>query len=204
MMLKRSLCAIVLFGIALTGVTAHAASIAVQVHDTFGKPVDNAVVYAEPVSGQLSSASRAPAEIEQKARAFSPLVTVVQTGTSVLFPNNDNVRHHVYSFSPAKTFELKLYSGTPSEPVNFDKPGTVVVGCNIHDRMVAYIQVVDTPFFAKTDAAGKARIEKLPAGKYRLKAWHFNQAAPQIPEQPINVAADSASATFALNLKTGK
>jgi len=74
---------------------------------------------------------------------------VVQAGTPILFPNHDKVRHHVYSFSPAKTFELKLYSGVPGTPVLFDKPGLVVLGCNIHDQMVAYVQVVNTPYFAK-------------------------------------------------------
>jgi hypothetical protein len=114
------------------------------------------------------------------------------------------VRHHVYSFSPAKSFELKLYSGTPGNPILFDKAGTVVVGCNIHDRMIAYIHVVDTPYFAKSDASGNAKLDGLMPGKYRLKAWHYNLPTGEaIPEQTINVSSNDASASFTLNLKAG-
>lgn len=141
-------------------------------------------------------------EIAQKGRKFIPLVTVIQAGTDISFPNNDTVRHHVYSLSPAKVFELKLYSGTPGNPVTFDKAGTVVLGCNIHDTMVAYIQVVNTPWFAKTDASGKARIEGLPTGKFQLKAWHYNlPAGAPVAEQPLSVSADDASASFKLSVK---
>ena len=95
----------------------------------------------------------------QQNRQFAPRALVVQAGTSVHFPNLDTVRHHVYSFSPAKPFELKLYAGTPSAPVVFDKAGVVVLGCNIHDRMSGWIVVVDTPYFARSDASGQARID---------------------------------------------
>lgn len=100
-------------------------------------------------------------------------MTVIQAGSSIIFPNKDSVRHHVYSFSPAKTFELKLYSGVPSTPVVFDKAGTVVLGCNIHDQMLAFVYVVDTPYFAKTDASGKVKIGDVPNGDYLLKVWHY-------------------------------
>lgn len=143
----------------LIALAGNAAPVTVRVTDSTGQPLPDAVVYAEPAGGQSLPKQLKPAEIEQRKRAFLPLVTVVQTGTSISFPNNDSVRHHVYSFSPPKTFELKLYSGVPAMPVVFDKPGTVVIGCNIHDRMTAYIHVVPTPHFAKTDAAGLARIE---------------------------------------------
>ena len=170
-----------------------------QVTDAAGQPVADAVIYAEAAAGQALPKSNRAAEIEQKARKFAPLVTVVQTGSEVSFPNNDTVRHHVYSFSAAKIFELKLYSGTPGSPIIFDKAGTVVVGCNIHDQMVAYIQVVNTPYFARTDATGKARIDAVAAGKYTLKYWHHKTPAPaQIQEQPLTVAAADASVTFKL------
>lgn len=124
-----------------------------------------------------------------------PVMTVVQTGAQISFPNNDTVRHHVYSFSPTKPFELKLYSGTPGSPILFDKPGTVVIGCNIHDQMVAYIQVVNTPYFAKSDDTGQARIADLPLGKYRLKAWHY-QLPPSAPpvENEIAVTTNEVGA----------
>jgi plastocyanin len=184
---------------------AYASSLTVQVTDAAGQPLVEAAVYAEPAPGQATPKPRRVGEIEQKGRKFLPLVTVVQTGTEISFPNNDSVRHHVYSFSPAKTFELKLYSGIPGSPVAFDKPGTVVVGCNIHDQMVAYIHVVNTPYFAKTDSVGKAKLEGLPAGKYQVKTWHFQlPIGAAIPEQAITLAANDAAASFQLNTKAGR
>lgn len=122
---------------------AQASVLSVLVTDTNGLPVQDAVVYAEAAGGQILPKILQPAEIIQKGRKFTPLLTVVQAGAEISFPNNDTVRHHVYSFSKPKPFELKLYSGTPGSPVLFDKPGTVVVGCNIHDQMLAYIQIVE-------------------------------------------------------------
>jgi len=174
----------------------------VQVTDSSGQPVQDAVVYAE-LAGNPQIAKSATAEIQQKDKKFMPFVTVVQTGTSISFPNNDTVRHHAYSFSPAKPFELKLYSGKPAAPVVFDKPGTVVVGCNIHDQMVAYIQVVDTPYFAKTDASGAARLPAIPPGKYVLKTWHPKQPASAAPlEQNIQLDSNGTSLAVKLNYKT--
>jgi hypothetical protein len=104
-----------------------------------------------------------------------PYVTVIQTGTTVTFPNRDPILHHVYSFSPAKPFEIKLYTGKSPVEVVFDKPGVVTLGCNIHDWMIGYIAVVPTPWFAKTDAAGTAIIRDLPPGAYDIQAWHPHQ-----------------------------
>ena len=97
------------------------------------------------------------------------------------FPNRDKVRHHVYSFSPIKAFELKLYAGTPSNPVVFDKPGIAVLGCNIHDSMVAWVVVVETPYYGQTAATGKLRLDNVPPGNYRLRTWH--------PDMPTGAAA---------------
>ena len=105
----------------------------------------------------------------------------VRTGTSVSFPNSDDIRHQVYSFSPAKRFELRLYQGTPSEPVLFDKPGLVVLGCNIHDWMLGYIYVTDDPWFAVSDEHGRAAIADLPAGRYAVTLWH--PGSPQLLPQ---------------------
>lgn len=149
-----------------------AAELVVSVTDIKNLPVVDAVVYAEPI-GKKAASSAAPINIEQKNKQFIPMVSVAQVGTSISFPNRDSVRHHVYSFSPAKTFELKLYSGVPADPIVFDKAGTVILGCNIHDNMLAYIQIVDTPYFGKTDASGKAKLHDLPEGKYTLKTWHY-------------------------------
>lgn len=184
---------------------ASAASLAVQVTDAAGMPLADAVVYAEPASGQaLPKAALRAAEIEQRKRRFNPLVTVVQAGTEINFPNNDTVKHHVYSFSPAKVFDLPLYSGTSAAPQLFDKSGTVVLGCNIHDQMLAYVEVVDTPFFGKTDASGKVKLDGLSPGKYQLRAWHYNLpiSVPYI-EQGLTMAGSDGTASFKLELKPG-
>ena len=180
---------------------ASAAMLSVQVADATGKPVQDAAVYVEAVSPTPGIGTK-KAEIEQKSRKFMPVMTIVQTGTEISFPNNDTVRHHVYSFSPAKPFELKLYSGTPGTPVLFDKPGTVIIGCNIHDQMVAYIQVVDTPHFGKTDQDGKVRIADLGPGKYRLKAWHYQLPPAAAPvETEITVARNDMTADLVLGIR---
>jgi plastocyanin len=139
-------------------------------------PVEDAAVVLEPTSGTPVRSSQRAA-IEQRGREFVPYLTIVQKGASVDFPNHDPFKHHVYSFSPAKAFEIKLYAGKPASPVVFDKTGEVVLGCNIHDWMEAYALVVDTPWFAKTGADGAVRIERVPAGAYRLRLWHPRQKA---------------------------
>ena len=161
-----------MLGIFIASKLAFAGEISVTVTDLSGNPLQDAVVYAEPANRQAATPPSS-AMIAQKGRTFIPLVTVIQTGASVTFPNNDTVRHHVYSFSPAKTFELKLYSGVPAAPVIFDKPGIAVLGCNIHDQMIAYVNIVDTPYFTKTDVNGKAKLSDLPNGSYQLKTWHY-------------------------------
>ncbi|MDI1298672.1 methylamine utilization protein [Methylotenera sp.] len=151
---------------------AKAAEVEVQVTNIAGATIENAVVYLEP-KDKTAPFIKNQAEIAQKNKTFIPLVTVIQAGSTIIFPNKDSVRHHIYSFSPAKTFELKLYSGVPSTPVVFDKAGTVVLGCNIHDQMLAFVYIVDTPYFAKTDASGKVKISDVPNGDYLLKVWHY-------------------------------
>jgi len=116
------------------------------------------------------AAKGAQGQMAQRDKAFVPTLLVVQTGTPVSFPNFDTVRHHVYSFSPTKPFELKLYAGTPVAPVVFDRAGTATLGCNIHDRMLGYIHVVDTPYFGQTDAQGRVTLD-LPEGSHRLRVW---------------------------------
>jgi plastocyanin len=178
----------------------HAATLEITVKDTRGAPVEDAVVWAMPKAGPAPFRKR-EAAISQRDKTFVPMVTVIQTGTPVQFPNLDPIRHHVYSFSAPKPFELKLYAGTPVAPVVFDKPGEVVLGCNIHDHMIAWVYVVDTPWFAKTAADGQAKIEGLPAGEYDLQVVHHAQASPQ-PPAAIRLRADEtlvAPFSFSLN-----
>ncbi|MET3107416.1 plastocyanin [Oxalobacteraceae bacterium GrIS 2.11] len=180
--------------------TSRSASLSVQVADSSGAPLENAVVYAEPLAGEVKLKRVPPVEISQVKRQFVPLVTVIQAGTEISFPNYDSVKHHVYSFSPAKHFDLPLYSGKAAEPQLFDKVGTVVLGCNIHDKMLAYVQVVNTPYFGKTDAAGKVRLVGMEAGKYVLKAWHFNlPPLDQTVAQSITLVEGDNAASFKLN-----
>ena len=188
--------------LALHSAAAFASGIAVQVHDAAGKPVSDVVVYAEPDGGGPVPKPLKAAEIEQRGLRFLPLVSVIQTGSKISFPNNDKVRHHIYSFSPAKKFDQKLYSGVAAEPQVFDKAGTVVLGCNIHDRMIAYVKVVDTPYFGKTDGAGMVHIELPAAGKYSIKAWHFNMVGGTA-EQAVAVKPGEAptTMTFAVVMK---
>lgn len=183
----------------LFSVQIKAADLTIDVIDSTGSPIENAVVYAEP--DKQSAAHQATAIIEQRGKQFNPLVSVVQAGTDVTFPNFDSVRHHVYSFSPAKTFELKLYSGVPTSPVKFDKAGTIILGCNIHDYMVAFIHVVDTPYFAKTNKLGKAVLRDLPNGNYTLKTWHYALAKEkEIVEKQVQLK-ESQTVVMPLSLK---
>ena len=152
--------------------SARAATVTVNVTDAAGKPLPQAVVSIEPATGKLAVQPTPAAQVAQFKRQFVPRVSVVTVGTAVAFPNQDTVRHHVYSFSPTKNFELKLYAGVPAQPVVFDKPGIAVLGCNIHDQMAAWIVVVDTPFYALTGTDGAARVNAVAAGSYRLKVWH--------------------------------
>jgi plastocyanin len=154
----------------LSAFGACAARLDVAVRNPAGAPVADAAVYAVPASGPAESKGRT-VSIEQVDREFVPFVSVVQVGTTVDFPNRDPIAHHVYSFSPAKAFEIKLYKGAAPYRVLFDKPGVVVLGCNIHDWMLAYVLVVPTPYFGRTDARGMAQLE-LPSGSYELRAWH--------------------------------
>jgi plastocyanin len=149
-----------------------AAQVQVQVQDAAGRPLVDAVVFLESREAKAAVRPARDVAIAQMDKQFSPPVTVVPLGTPVDFPNRDKVRHHVYSFSPAKTFELKLYAGSPANPVVFDRAGIAVLGCNIHDHMTAWVVVVETPHYARSAAGGRATIEAVPEGSYRLRAWH--------------------------------
>lgn len=168
----------------------------VQVKGPSGQPLANAVVAVE-VKGRPAKTTTAKAEMGQRDRQFTPQLLVVQTGTAVNFPNFDTVRHHVYSFSPTKVFDLKLYSGTPAEPVVFDKPGVAALGCNIHDRMSAHIIVVDTPTFARTDAQGQATFD-LPPGEHAVKAWHLGQKSQTLQSLKLDVPVAGGSSVLTL------
>jgi plastocyanin len=175
-----------------------AATLEAHVRDPSGKPVADAVVYAQPAAGAVDAKPGKTAEIEQVEREFVPYVSVIQSGTTVTFPNRDPILHHVYSFSQAKPFEIKLYSGKSPGGILFDKPGVVTLGCNIHDWMIGYVLVVATPHFAKTDALGMARLRDLPPGSYELRLWHPQQKAALDPRPLVLEAGPNPGVAFVL------
>jgi plastocyanin len=192
----RPVLALLLLAAARPG--AAATTLVVELRDAKGAPVTNAVVYAVPRGKKPPPPSRR-AVLDQRNRMFVPHVLPIQTGTAVTFPNNDNVRHQVYSFSSAKKFQLPLYAGTPAEPVVFDKPGVVTIGCNIHDQMSAYLVVVDTPYFALTEG-GRAELPGLPEGAYDVRVWYAGMRQEPAP-QPITLAHEPRSLTFQIGKK---
>jgi plastocyanin len=154
--------------------SAAAGDLVVTVRTPGGAPVRDAVVTMPPPAGAAARPVRFawPMTVSQHNIQFDPFVLIVPVGSDVVFPNLDKVRHHVYSFSPAKRFELKLYGQEQARTVRFDKVGAVALGCNIHDTMVAFIRVVDTPYAAKTNAAGEAVIHDAPVGGAAVTVWH--------------------------------
>jgi|JI8StandDraft_2_1071088.scaffolds.fasta_scaffold02766_5 plastocyanin len=166
------------FLLALVGVPLHAATVRVHVADHRGQPVADAVV---EVVGLQADARASAAVLDQRELAFVPRVLAVRRGGTVRFLNGDRVNHHVYSFSPAKRFDLRLAKGAEGTTLHFDAAGTVVVGCNIHDWMLGYIRVVEGAHFAVTGADGSASFDfsaPLPDGA-KVLAWHPRFADPE-------------------------
>lgn len=189
--------------IAACAVTAAAAAgdVTIELRDAAGKPVPDAVIYALPSKGVAPpAAAHVRALVDQVDKEFVPRVSIIQAGTEIHFPNSDNIRHSLYSFSPAKTFTTKLYSGREAAPVLFDKTGLVVLGCNIHDKMVAWVYVVDTPWFARSGADGTATIKGVPPGAYRLSA---EQPESKLTLSDVDVRIESAPRRETLVLKAG-
>jgi plastocyanin len=183
----------------LATAAALAGPVEVRVRLPSGQPLQGAVVFLEPREGKTAINPPANIEIAQVDKRFVPEVTVVPVGTSVSFPNRDTVRHHVYSFSPAKKFEIKLYVGTPATPVVFDQPGIAVLGCNIHDTMTAWVVVVDTPWYGRSNAEGRTAWANVPAGRYRLRTWHAGlPVGAAAAEQELRVEAAAVQASVVL------
>jgi plastocyanin len=198
--------------IALSGaVECAAGTLEISVVDEQGKPLEHVAVYAMPqASGDRPARNAAAASegqtptatMDQMRHQFVPHLLVVQAGTEVTFPNSDDVSHHVYSFSPTKTFELPLYKGDLHPPVMFEQPGIVVVGCNIHDGMLGYIRVVDTPYFAVTNEQGVALIDGIPSGDYSVAAW-TPRVRPADSPAPLPVAVAGGALTAEIRI-TGR
>lgn len=175
-----------------TSLLADELTVRVQLTDG-AAPVAGAVVYLN--DGSKPSPVRS--EVSQKNRMFHPHVLILPVGSSVDFPNQDNTQHHVYSFSPAKTFNLELYADKPEAPVVFDQPGIVELGCNIHDHMQAFIVVADTRAIGQTNEQGEVTItldfgDTQEPGSLSLNIWH-----PRLPDntRPLVREINTASLT---------
>ena len=131
-----------------------------------------AIVYLESAPTRVAP-SAAVQQMGQKDLAFQPALLAIQVGTKVEFPNQDDSYHNVFSYSPAKRFDLGRYRSDerPIPAQTFDVPGLATLRCDIHEHMRALILVLPTPLFVKTGADGSYRLRGLPAGSHTLKAW---------------------------------
>ena len=179
---------------------AVAGPLAVRVVDAAGRPVAQAVVTVRPSNAARPMKLGAGYSVTQKDLEFHPFVLVVPQGATVSFPNLDSTKHHVYSFSPAKKFELRLFARDQSRSVRFDKAGVVALGCNIHDSMTAFIVVADSAWTAVTDARGIVRFADVPTGASSLTVWHPYLRAPA-NQIVLPLAAGEASKAVSVRLR---
>ena len=196
---RAAITAITLSCILLRAAVATAASLAITVQLPDRRPLADAVVTVQAVGRKLPPPEPVRAVMDQMHRMFVPEVIVIPVGSTVAFPNSDSVSHQIYSFSPAKRFQLPLYRGKPYEPVLFDQPGVVILGCNIHDWMIGYIDVTDAPFYGTTDARGSWSVN-LPTGRYEITVWHprMREQGPTLVRELSVDATDRATLTLQL------
>jgi plastocyanin len=181
---------------------ARAAHLTIEVRTSAGTAARDAVVVVDALDAAAAAPAlpgRDKAVVDQVNKQFDPQITVVQAGARIAFPNHDQIHHQVYSFSEAKRFELDLYAGSRNAGEVFGKPGLVVLGCNIHDRMLAFVAVVESPYFAKTSPAGTGDFE-LPPGRYTVSAWHPELGA--VRKQTLTVESFPAKMTLTLQAPT--
>lgn len=190
-------------GLVLLAVLLSAAPVGAQVGTIAGKVraqglrhSGDAVVYVEKIPGKTFTPPKDPVTLDQLKLTFIPHVLPVLIGTTVAFPNSDEVRHNVFSTSRAKRFNLGTYPRGAVKYVTFDKPGVVDLLCNVHTEMSAYVVVTETPYFAVTQKDGSYTIRNIPPGSYTLKVWH-ERLKPQTREIEV-VAGSTARADFDL------
>ncbi|HPF45326.1 MAG: hypothetical protein KDF58_11960 [Alphaproteobacteria bacterium] len=184
---------------------ALAETVKINVLDNVGEPVNNAVVsfYSDDKSkNNLPQGVEKPVMVQQ-GQEFVPHVLPIRLGSSVDFPNKDNFRHMIYSFSKPKRFEVQLYGGEDQVIVNFDKPGVVTLGCNIHDNMLGYIYVLETDNFVKTDETGKSELTGIAPGTYTVSLWHpdLSDNAEKYDREVTIVNGENQTVEFSVNLK---
>jgi plastocyanin len=191
--MQRSMRAIYAFALWVSAAPALSAPFTVTVRGVDGRPLPGAVVQLRTAHmPSPSTRLRGPFVMAQQNIAFVPHVLIVPVGAAVAFLNRDAVRHHVYSFSTPKRFELKLYGKDESRAVTFDKPGIVALGCNIHDQMTGFIIVADTPYAVQAGPDGRATLD-VPAGGATIDVWHPSIRTPaNIYRQPLAVSGSGA------------
>ena len=197
---RAAITAIVLLCVLFRAVPATAAALAITVELPDGRPLADVVVTVQAVGRRLPAPAPVHAVMDQMHRMFVPEVVVIPVGSTVAFPNSDSVSHQIYSFSPAKRFQLPLYRGKPYAPVLFDQPGVVILGCNIHDWMIGYIDVTDAPFYGTTDAQG-SWTAIVPSGRYEITVWHprMREQGPTLVRELSVDAKDRATLTLQLS-----
>lgn len=192
--LLKSICASPLnraiFGIICLLVSGLLHSRELLIVDQQGEPVANVILgfnLANTPVVTKTATTDSLAIMDQINKAYVPHVLAIQQGELVDFPNSDNIRHHVYSFSEAKTFEIKMFKGSDSEPVLFDKAGIVVLGCNIHDSMVGYIYVADTQYVRISNSQGKVILSDDEMTAY---VWHERLSISHVERLTMNLPAN--------------
>lgn len=161
--------------------SANAETVEFHVVNQHGEALENTVIEQLVPETQSASVDEV-AIVDQVDKTFVPKHRIIQAGQQIDFPNSDNIRHHVYSFSKAKTFELKLYADRPEAPVPFERHGVVVLGCNIHDSMVGYVYVAASPKAELTNQQGRASLTLDTDDQ--ILVWHAHQtAALEKPQQ---------------------
>jgi plastocyanin len=174
-----------------------------------GEPVFEAVITAVGTQKTKPVLATSPRKMDQKHREFVSHILAAHVGESVLFPNSDNIQHHIYSFSPTNSFEIQLYKDVVPKPIVFDKAGIVVLGCNIHDWMVGYVYVTDTPYFTQTNDKGAWSLN-LPPDDYTLTLWHPNlDTENNVQVQQLKLTAEKTAPieqkiTLKTTSRTGK
>jgi len=180
------------------GASAHAATVSIALTDSHGAPAVNAVVtLSAPNASAADMHVPDEATIDQRGQMFMPLVAVIRQGGRVVFANNDNTMHQVYSFSSIKQFEAEIERGQRSKPVVFDKAGIAIIGCNIHDNMIAYVYVSAAPYAAVTGEKGEARMTGVAPGRYRAEIWQPHLAGGNVT---LDVTVTETGATIARTL----
>lgn len=183
-----------------------AGDVKVNIVDTSSEPIKNAVVSLTPLfEAPIAVSETQKAVMKQQNTMFHPFVLPIKTGTSVSFPNFDEFRHHVYSFSKAKQFELRLYGKDESNELIFNEAGIIALGCNIHDNMLAYIYVTDDPLYTVSDVQGSAVFKGLPVGRYAMSLWHPDQKSKQdSSHQEIEIGNSNAVVGAVLKMRSVK